>query len=1304
MKNLNQLFIRVLLLTAWLVTLTITHTRALPPPSDFNVSVLNLTQPTDRTIEFDVYILDTDASQPFELASLQLGFLLNSTINSGGTLTAVIDNTGSGLLATQQFSAAPSIVTTLTGYPGQTLLRLAGRTPPGAGNGTIISSTGNGTLLTHFTLTSTVAWATSTSANLVFTSSTATLPLYATRVSQYIAGVNTALAVTPGTNALVCCNPLLNVIPPSVYNVTGGGAYCEGGAGLPIGLSGSEITASYQLYKDGAIEGAPLTGTGAALSFGNKTAGTYTVMATNVNGSLLMNGSAIITANPLPLQPGAFTASTAVVYQGATGIPYTVPNDPTVTYSWTYSGTGATITGTTNSVTVSYSASATSGTLSVTATNGCGTSIAQSMAITVNELLPTDYSISVLNLTQPTDRTIEFDVYMLDTDPIQPLELATVQLGFLLNSGIYTGGTLSAAISNTGSGLIASQQFTAIPTVVSTVAGYPGQSLLRLAGRTPPGAGNGTIISSNGSGTLLTHFILTSTVPWTFNSTADLVFTSSAVVNPLYATRISAYIGTTNTALTVTPGLNALVCCNPPLNLSLPLAFDVLGSGSYCQGTGGLPVSLSGSEIGVTYTMHGGPLPEPSVNGTGSAISFGNQPVGVYTVSGTGIAGTTAMNGSAVITENPSLPATVSIAADFSTVCAGTTVNFTATPVNGGASPIISWYKNTVLDGTGLIYSLVPANGDAVYAVMDADPALLCVTGSPATSNTVPLTVNPTLPASITIAADFTTVCAGTTVNFTASPVNGGASPIISWYKNTVLDGTGLTYSLVPANGDAVYAVMDADPALLCVTGSPATSNTVPLTVNPLLPASLTIAADFSTVCAGATVNFTASPVNGGASPIISWYRNSVLDGTGLTYSIVPLNGDAVYAVMDADPTLLCVTGSPATSNTVPLTVNPTLPTSIIITASANPVNAGTTVNFTASPVNGGASPTITWYKNAVADGTGLTYSLIPVNGDAVYAVMDADPTLICVTGSPATSNTITMTVNTVLTPTTLTYSGASTVQYYANATVSATLRDNRNKGISGQTIQFTIGTQTVTAVTNIKGFATTTLQITQSAGSYQVLSSYAGNSSYAASNDTDPFTVNRKPVTASLTGTVTKVYDGNNIAYMLPSNYQLNGAITGDDVSLNNPATGTYNNKNVGTGKKVTVTGLALVGTAAANYILSNTTASANIGIITPLKSSDGIEPDVIAADQSPVFKAWPNPFTEQLNIEFNTNTDTRAQLELFDMTGNKLAILYSGNVKAGQLYNVTYMPAIGGSQMIIYRLVVGNEIRQGKLIYLDK
>ena len=83
-------------------------------------------------------------------------------------------------------------------------------------------------------------------------------------------------------------------------------------------------------------------------------------------------------------QPDDFTTSSASVCEGDIDVIYTVPNDPTVNYSWNYTGSGATINGTLNSVTIDYAIGATSGNVQVTATNSCNTSIARSISVTVN--------------------------------------------------------------------------------------------------------------------------------------------------------------------------------------------------------------------------------------------------------------------------------------------------------------------------------------------------------------------------------------------------------------------------------------------------------------------------------------------------------------------------------------------------------------------------------------------------------------------------------------------------------------------------------------------------------------------------------------------------------------------------------------------------------------------------------------------------------------------------------------------------------------------------------------------------------
>ncbi len=117
---------------------------------------------------------------------------------------------------------------------------------------------------------------------------------------------------------------------------------------------------------------------------GTATSGTLSVTANNSCGASTARTTAITVG--ASAQPGAFTASQTSVCQGQNAVTYTVPNDASVTYNWSYSGSGATINGTSSSVTVDYSTTATSGTLSVTATNICGVSVPRSVAVTVNPI------------------------------------------------------------------------------------------------------------------------------------------------------------------------------------------------------------------------------------------------------------------------------------------------------------------------------------------------------------------------------------------------------------------------------------------------------------------------------------------------------------------------------------------------------------------------------------------------------------------------------------------------------------------------------------------------------------------------------------------------------------------------------------------------------------------------------------------------------------------------------------------------------------------------------------------------------
>lgn len=104
-----------------------------------------------------------------------------------------------------------------------------------------------------------------------------------------------SLISSEGTDSVFVLNLVVNDLP-TVYNVTGGGSYNQGGPGVPVGLSGSVAGILYTLFFDGT-QIATVTGDGNPIDFGNQTGeGTYTVVATDPATGCIndMSGNAVV--------------------------------------------------------------------------------------------------------------------------------------------------------------------------------------------------------------------------------------------------------------------------------------------------------------------------------------------------------------------------------------------------------------------------------------------------------------------------------------------------------------------------------------------------------------------------------------------------------------------------------------------------------------------------------------------------------------------------------------------------------------------------------------------------------------------------------------------------------------------------------------------------------------------------------------------------------------------------------------------------------------------------------------------------
>ncbi len=185
------------------------------------------------------------------------------------------------------------------------------------------------------------------------------------------------------------------------------------------------------------------------------------------------------------------------------------------------------------------------------------------------------------------------------------------------------------------------------------------------------------------------------------------------------------------------------------------------------------------------------------------------------------------------ITINATINPTVSITANpGNTICVGDNVTFTATPTGLGAvTPTYQWTVNgnNVGANSSTYTTNSLSNGDVVQVTMSYSGP--CNSGN-VNSNTITMNVTSGSPASVSIdVSPNDTVCAGSTLIFTATPTNGGSNPSYQWTVNGNNVGTNsATFTTNNLNnGDVVQVTMTSSSA--CVSGSPTvSSNTITIT------------------------------------------------------------------------------------------------------------------------------------------------------------------------------------------------------------------------------------------------------------------------------------------------------------------------------------------------------------------------------------------------------------------------------------------------------------------------------------------
>ncbi|MFN8296965.1 MAG: PKD domain-containing protein [Chitinophagales bacterium] len=255
-------------------------------------------------------------------------------------------------------------------------------------------------------------------------------------------------------------------------------------------------------------------------------------------------------------------------------------------------------------------------------------------------------------------------------------------------------------------------------------------------------------------------------------------------------------------------------------------------------------------------------------------------------------------------------------------ICPGEAITFTDASTSPPAGSLVNWTWNFGVNATPATF--IGQNPPSVtYSTLGVKTISLTIKsdrGCLVTSTKTITVAN--VPPTVSIVASQNPICIGTNVTFTATPTNAGASPTYQWYLNNNPVGTNsnIYTNNALSNGDQIKVQITSNFA--CNSGTQATSNTITMAITSALPVSVSISG-IASVCQGASTTLTANPTNGGAGPTYQWFVNGNPVGTNSnTYSSSAFNnGDIVTVRLTSN--LGCVSGNPATSANLPITVKP---------------------------------------------------------------------------------------------------------------------------------------------------------------------------------------------------------------------------------------------------------------------------------------------------------------------------------------------------------------------------------------------
>ncbi|MFN3916592.1 MAG: gliding motility-associated C-terminal domain-containing protein [Flavobacteriales bacterium] len=369
--------------------------------------------------------------------------------------------------------------------------------------------------------------------------------------------------------------------------------------------------------------------------------------------------------------------------------------------------------------------------------------------------------------------------------------------------------------------------------------------------------------------------------------------------------------GNPNTACPGTSTDTVRVYITPPMFVNISPLNPVVCSGGV--GTVTLTANVTGGAPPYTYSWSPGGQTTPSIN----------VGAGTYTVS---VMDTTTacppVLETIIVTAEPT-PAQPVVTTN-SPVCVGQTINL-STPAVAGAT-----YDWTGPNGfTSTLQN--PSITNAVAANAGTYSLTVTVNGCTSTAGTATVTVNP-IPAAPTAGSN-SPICAGQTLNLTASNIAGAS------YNWTGPNGfTATTQN--PSIPSATTAAAGTYSVTATVNGCTGLAGSVSVTVNPI-PAAPTAAG--TTICSGNSIVLTATAPGGN----YQWFNaptGGTLLGSGNTYTTPILNTTTSFYVQTT------VNGCVSPRTEVIVTVNPT---PAAPTASGTTICEGNTTTLTTTAPGG---------------------------------------------------------------------------------------------------------------------------------------------------------------------------------------------------------------------------------------------------------------------------------------------------------------------------------------------------------------